>query len=129
MKNILVVACVTALLAFGMTSTASAASPDEGQISSDTLASMGLGSMRQMTDQEGQQIRGTFARVGGFAGFLQAGFFPGGGFIARTGFGHALGVELTDPPPNLAAVGGHFNIGPAPLGIAFGIGGGVVFNF
>ena len=129
MKKLLLVACLTALLAVGTTATASAASPaDQGQISSDTLTSMGLGTMRHMTDQQGEQIRGTFVRVGGFSGFLQIANPPGpGNLIIRGGFGHALRAQ--PGTANVAALGGFLNLGPALLGAAFGIGGGVTFSF
>jgi hypothetical protein len=102
MKKLLVI-CVALGLLLGLTATASAAEPKA--VSDATLASMGLGSMKAMTDQEGMAVRGkatlsfglgfafrpgAAASINGFANLFPK--FGGGGNFSIASFnGVAIG--------------------------------------
>lgn len=122
------IACVLAVVAIAFAaSTASAAEP-QGTVSSDTLAAIGLSDLQVMSDIEGQQVRGTFAIVGGVAttnfnlfgssasttNFYAAGDFGGGPDFA---VGAAGGVS-----------GGFISFGGPPIAVGvFAVGGSVAF--
>lgn len=73
-----------ALTSFALVSDAKAAEPN-GNVDQATLASMGLSGLSVMSDDEGKNVRGTFAIAGGFGtsrflGSTQTTFYGAGDF-------------------------------------------------
>jgi hypothetical protein len=93
------IACAALVLAGSMTVLASAAEPT---ISKSTLGSMGLGSMKTMSDSEGTAVRGKFAAAWGTASSNVAGQHGNTGYVA-VGQHSAVGANAS-----ISGVGGSF---------------------
>jgi hypothetical protein len=108
-------ACAALVLVGSMAVLASAAEPS---ISKSKLSSMGLGSMRSMSDAEGGAVRGKFAMVWGSSSSNVLGQHGSNGYFA-TGHNVAVGASAS-----VSGVGGSF--GPFS---AFVVGGTVGGSF
>jgi hypothetical protein len=117
MRSLLVVCVVVCLsMVAGM---ASAASP--GQVPDATLASFGLGGMQQMTDVQGENIRGM-----GFAAVQGSGFANGwGGQFHQDSYAAVSPVNPRVTKSNALAAGGSLSV--AGVGVAVSLPSGATF--
>lgn len=94
MKNTVLALSAAILMGFATTATAA------DQVSNDTLASMGLGGMQQMSDDAGMNVRGK-----GFASIFGIGYSK---FFSNTQLTGYNGVS--GPKPNAFTIGGNASV-------------------
>ncbi len=103
MRKVVIAAFAIAL----MTVFSSAAQADEGQVSDNALAAIGLGDMQVMDDVEASEVRGQFALVAGGSYAVFNGFFGS----SASANGYIAGGGTSAAGANFSTAGNFFGFG------------------